>query len=138
MTRQTAIRAIATIFLVAGVGHFASPTFFERIMPRWVPNAHAAVVWSGIAEILGAIGLLVPATRVAASWGLIALLVVVFPANVQMLIAARESGAPLLNVLVLVARLPLQPLMIWWVWRAGVRGYRPTAATGTGVDNGPS
>jgi len=122
VTHNAARRVLALIFAVAGVSHFVIPGVFESIVPRWVPNAHAAVLWSGVAEIAGAIGLLVPQTRVVAAWGLIALLVAVFPANVQMLVNAREAAEPALYVAVLWARLPLQPLLIWWVWRAGVAG----------------
>ena len=120
MTRTAALRVIALIFVVSGVSHFVIPGAFERIVPKWVPDAHAAVWWSGVAEIAGAVGLLVPRTRVVAAWCLIALLVAVFPANVQMLMSAREAGASAVYVAVLWARLPLQPLLIWWVWSAGV------------------
>ncbi len=121
MTRTAALRVIALIFVVAGVSHFVIPAAFESIVPTWVPDARAAVFWSGIAEIAGAIGLLVPRTRAAAAWGLIALLVAVFPANVQMLMNARATAASALYVALLWARLPLQLLLIWWVWRVGVR-----------------
>ena len=120
MTRTAALRVIALIFVVSGVSHFVIPGEFERIVPKWVPDPHAAVWWSGVAEIAGAVGLLVPRTRVVAAWCLIALLVAVFPANVQMLMSAREAGASAVYVAVLWARLPLQLLLIWWVWSAGV------------------
>ena len=120
MTRTAALRVIALIFVVAGVSHFVIPAAFESIVPKWVPDAHAAVWWSGVAEIAGAIGLLVARTRVVAAWCLIALLVAVLPANVQMLMSAREAGASAVYVAVLWARLPLQLLLIWWVWSAGV------------------
>ena len=120
MTRTAALRVIALIFVVSGVSHFVIPGAFERIVPKWVPDAHAAVWWSGVAEIAGAIGLLVARTRVVAAWCLIALLVAVFPANVQMLVNAREAGAAAFYVAALWARLPLQALLIWWLWRVGV------------------
>ena len=120
MTRTAALRVIALIFVVSGVSHFVIPGAFESIVPKWVPDAHAAVWWSGVAEIAGAVGLLVPRTRVVAAWCLIALLVAVLPANVQMLMSAREAGASAVYVAVLWARLPLQALLIWWVWSAGV------------------
>ena len=97
---------------------------FLRIVPSWIPNPQAAVFWSGIAEIAGAIGLLIPQTRVWAAYGLIALLVGVFPANVKMLLDARASGASALYVALLWVRLPLQPLLIWWVWKAAIAGRR--------------
>lgn len=92
------------------------PGWFDRIVPPWVPNARVATLLSGAAEIAGAVGLLIPYTRSAAAWGLIALLVAVFPANVQMLQLARASGADAWYVALLWARLPLQALLVWWVW----------------------
>ncbi len=118
------MRGLALLFAVAGVAHFLVPRVFESIVPAWVPNARLAVQLSGVAELLGAAGLLVPATRVAAGWGLIALLVAVFPANVQMLLNARATGGSALYVTMLWARLPLQPLLIWWVWRAAIAPSR--------------
>lgn len=120
MTRVQALRVLALIFGMAGLSHFVVPNVFERIVPNWVPNAKAVVFGSGIAEIAGAIGLLLPTTRVYAAWGLIALLVAVFPANVQMLQLARADGANAWYVAALWARLPLQVVLIWWVWRVGV------------------
>lgn len=122
MTRSAALRLIALIFTVAGISHFVIPAAFESIVPQWVPDAHAAVFWSGIAEIAGALGLLIPQTRVIAAWCLIALLLAVFPANVQMLLNARDAHAPALYTAVLWGRLPLQPLLIWWVWKAAISG----------------
>jgi uncharacterized membrane protein len=118
---RRAVAPIALLFAVAGTLHFLSPGFFLRIVPPWVPDAELAVRLSGVAEIAGAIGLLIPATRVAAAWGLVALLVAVFPANVYMLQQAMEQGASTGALMVRWIRLPLQPLLIWWVWNAGVR-----------------
>ena len=116
-----AVLATAALFFTAGVLHFAMPAFFDRIVPPWVPNARLATYVSGAFEIAGAIGLLVPATRVAAAWGLVALLAVVFPANVHMLNQARAADASVGYVAGLWLRLPLQPLLIWWVWRVAIR-----------------
>jgi uncharacterized membrane protein len=122
--RRGSVRGLALLFGVAGVAHFVVPGVFEAIVPTWVSNAPLAVQLSGVAELLGAVGLLLPATRVVAAWGLIALLVAVFPANVQMLLNARAAGASAVYVAMLMVRLPLQPLLIWWVWRAGVVSSR--------------
>lgn len=113
---------IALLFFAAGVLHFVTPGFFVRIVPDWVPDARVAVMLSGVAEMAGAIGLLFPATRVAAGWGLIALLAAVFPANVNMLQQAIDGDASRTAIAIRWARLPLQPLLMWWVWRVAVRG----------------
>ncbi len=91
------------------------------IMPPWIPRPLDMVYLSGVAEMLGGIGLLIRSVRTAAGLGLIALLVAVFPANVQMLANAVHSGSSLVYDSLLFLRLPLQPLLIVWVWRASHR-----------------
>lgn len=108
------------VFMFLGVSHFFVPNSFERIVPSWIPAPRLMVYISGVAEIAGAIGLLVPALRRYAGWGLIALLVSVFPANINMLQLARESNASAAHQLLLWMRLPLQPLLIWLVYQAAV------------------
>ncbi len=76
------------------------------------------VAISGAAEILGGCGLLLPATRPAAKCGLIALLAAVFPANVHMALAHIQPEGVKIPSAVLWARLPLQPLLMWWIWKA--------------------
>ncbi len=120
--RSARVWPLALLFLISGTAHFVVPGAFDRIVPAWIPNARMATLVSGAAEIAGAIGLLIPATRVAAGWALIALLVAVFPANVNMLQMARASQeASTTYIAALWIRLPLQPLLIWWLWRAAVR-----------------
>lgn len=76
---------------------------------------------SGAAELAGGLGVLMPTVRVAAGWGLLALLLAVFPANVHMLLEAHATGATSWWLAALTARLPMQPLLMWWVWRATIR-----------------
>ena len=87
---------------------------------RALPAKRALVYWSGVAEILGGLGLLFRRTRKAAGWGLVALLAAVFPANVYMATAA-ERFAAMAPAWALWARLPLQPLLMFWVWATAVR-----------------
>ena len=115
------IALIAVIFVIAGALHFLRPRFYVAMMPPWLPAAATLVLVSGVFEILGGIGVLVPVTRVAAGWGLIALLVAVFPANVQMLLNARTAHASAATMAVLVARLPLQAVLVYWVFRSAVQ-----------------
>jgi uncharacterized membrane protein len=114
-------RLVAVVFGTAGVAHFIMPEFFTAIVPPWLPAPRALVSWSGVAEVAGALGVLHPRTRVLAGWGLLALLVAVFPANVFMLQQAIASGAAFPWLLALAVRLPVQPVLMWWVWRATVR-----------------
>ena len=83
-----------------------------------MPRADLLVAVSGAAELAGAAGLAWAPSRYWAGWGLIALLVAVFPANIQMLIGAQQSSAPVWWQIILWLRLPLQALLIWLVWRA--------------------
>jgi len=94
---------------------------YAAIVPPFIPNARALVLISGAFEILGGIGVLLPFSRVAAGWGLIALLVAVFPANIYMATEAERfrSVAPAWT---LWARLPLQAVLILWVYRACIEG----------------
>ncbi len=109
---------LAVAFIGAGVLHLVKPRLFEAIVPPSLPAPRLLVYLSGVAEVLGGAGLLVPGTRVWAGWGLAALLVAVFPANLYM---ARQSErfARLAPRWLLLARLPLQAVLIAWVlWAA--------------------
>lgn len=106
---------LALLFAGAGLLHFIHPETFERIVPPVLPAPRRLVLLSGAAEVAGGLGLLLPATRRWACWGLLALLVAVFPANVYMVGLADTLHIP---AWVLWARLPLQPLLMWAVWRA--------------------
>jgi uncharacterized membrane protein len=113
--------AIGLLFIAAGAMHFVRPDMYARIVPPGLGPPRLLVAISGIAEIAGGVGVLVPRLRRPAGWGLIALLVCVFPANLYMAFAADRfrdvPGAPWS----LWLRLPLQPLLIAWVWRSTIR-----------------
>ena len=80
-----ALCTLALSMIAIGVLHFVRPKAFVRIVPKFLPAPLALVYISGFFEIAGGVGLLVPATRVAAAWGLIAFYIAVFPANINML-----------------------------------------------------
>ena len=109
---------LGLIFIPAGMLHFRAPGVYERIMPPYLPLRRELVYLSGAAEILGGLGLLVDRTRRPAGIWLILLLLAVWPANIQMLLDARDAGKPRWWVALLWARLPLQFVLIAWVWRA--------------------
>ena len=73
--------ALALLFVLAGIWHFVHPATYLAIMPPWLPQPLALIYVSGVFEILGGLGLLPARTRRMAGWGLLALLVAVFPAN---------------------------------------------------------
>ena len=110
-------RLLAAFFISSGVNHFVSPRFYVAIVPpRLAHEAKRVVDVSGVAEILGGLGVLLPGTRRSAGVGLMALLAAVFPANVYM--ARTPERFHRIPRWALYARLPLQPLMMWWAWRA--------------------
>lgn len=119
-TLRTLLRWLAALLFVGvGISHFTHADLFVGIMPPWLPW-HLELVWiSGFFEIAGGIGLLVPRTRRAASWGLIALLIAVFPANIHMALHQVPLGDMQPNPVALWGRLPLQAVFIAWVWWVG-------------------
>ena len=114
--RSVARGVTAAFFIAAGVNHFVKPDFYAKIIPPGFPAPAALVAISGVAEVAGGVGLLIPRLRRAAGWGLIALLVAVFPANVFMAVAPQRIPGLNFPQWSLWARLPLQPLMAAWVW----------------------
>ena len=109
------LRVVLTLFFVlAGINHFRQTGFYLRMMPPYVPWHLAMVQVSGVAEILLALLLLIPAASRTAAWGLIALLIAVFPANLQM--ALHPETFPEFSPRALWLRLPLQAVLIAWAY----------------------
>lgn len=113
--QQVGIYVFAAMFIAAGLYHFINPKMYIKIMPAYIPWQKAMVYASGFAEILLGILLLFPSTKIFAAWGLIVLLVAVFPANLQMMHNYKNKHHPL--TWVTAVRLPLQIVLIWWAWQ---------------------
>jgi uncharacterized membrane protein len=107
---------LAALFLVSGLLHFIAPRMYLHIMPPYLPRHLVLVYMSGAAEIFGGLGLLIPATRPAAAWGLVALLIAVWPANIYMAIAHRPIPGILGQNWAQWLRVPLQIPLIYWAW----------------------
>lgn len=108
---------LSASFVAAGANHFVRPHLYRQIVPpRLQSLAGEVVILSGVAEIAGGAGVLLPRTRRAAGVGLVALLACVFPANLYM--AREPESFPRIPRWALYARLPLQPLMMLWALRA--------------------
>lgn len=132
--------ALATLFAGSGALHFARPRPFESMVPRWLPARRRLVHLSGAAELGCALALAVPATRRTAGLVSAGLLVVVFPANVQMAydVGRRSSRA---TTTLALARLPLQLPMIraaWRTWRPQARRALTTVSSATPAGVGRS
>jgi uncharacterized membrane protein len=123
MPRATTFPASAKLlslaFAASGVVHLVKPEVYEPLIPSWLPRAREVVLVSGVAELLCAAGLAHPRTRNAAGWASAALLLGVWPGNVQMAVDSFATDNTALKVGA-VARLPLQLPMI----RAALRAAR--------------
>ena len=107
-------------YVSAGLLHFLFTQTYLQMMPSYLPAHKTLVLVSGAAEIAGGLGLLMPETREgqprrAAAWGLMILLVAVFPANVTMV--AEHGRFPQVPLWAAWLRLPLQIPLQWWAWR---------------------
>ncbi|MEJ7848756.1 MAG: MauE/DoxX family redox-associated membrane protein [Pyrinomonadaceae bacterium] len=103
---------LAVLFFAAGINHFVNSEFYLRIMPPYLPGHLPLVLISGAAESALGVGLLIPSLKKWAAWGLIALLIAVFPANIHM--AMHPELFPEIPATALWLRLPLQALLILW------------------------
>jgi uncharacterized membrane protein len=113
-------RLFGPIFFVTGILHFLLPGVYESIVPDYLPARRALVYASGVAEILGGLGVMNPRTRRLASWLNVATLLGVSPVHIEMALRPENwehkvpGGRP-----ALYARLPLQGLLMAWAWAAG-------------------
>ncbi len=105
---------MAALYIVAGTMHFLHPQLYLRIMPPWLPSPIQLIWISGACEIVFGVLLVPRFTRRAAAWLIIALLIAVFPANIQMLLDWYRTGHSLLWIAWM--RLPAQILLIFWAW----------------------
>ncbi len=107
--RAVLLVAMALFYVIGGILHFVKTDYYLSLMPPQLPWPRGLVLVSGVAEIVLGVAVLVPATRVWAAWGLVALLVAVFPANIYAAVAhVPNSGG--------YARLPFQAVFIAWAW----------------------
>ena len=105
---------MAILYIAAGIYHFIKPRMYCKIIPPWLPNPLTLVYFTGVLEIVLGVLLIPAATRNLAAWGLVVLLILIFPANIQMTINYRRRRHPAFWLTVL--RLPLQLLLIYWAW----------------------
>lgn len=114
--KTIALFALAAFFITFGVDHFVNPDFYLNIMPGYLPLHLEAVYVSGFFEIVGGVCVLVPRLRSAAGWGLVALLVAVYPANIHM--ALNPDLFPEIALSLLYIRLLFQFIFIYWAYSA--------------------
>ena len=133
---STVVRVPSRLWLAAlvagsGLAHFAAPELYERIVPRPLGHARFLVQASGVAEVAGGLLLALPRTRRLGGWVVAAVLVAVFPANVQMALDGGLAGSRsvLGSAAVAWLRLPLQVPLVWWAAREGA-GPDPVRRSG--------
>jgi len=114
--REISIALIAAFFVIAGLAHFASPATYLPLMPGYLPWHLPLIYLSGLAEIAGGIGICSKRTRRLAGWGLIALLVAVFPSNIHMLMHKVPLNAKQVPEWIYWIRLPLQGVLMAWIY----------------------
>lgn len=129
MVRKVLRILIALAYLVAGVAHLRAPGGFLQITPDWVPFPKAVVALTGVAEIAGAIGLMIPRLRYAAGIGLALYALCVWPANINHALNDIAIGGRDLSWWYHGPRLVLQPVIIWlalWVGHVTDWPFRKT------------
>jgi uncharacterized membrane protein len=107
---------LAVLFIAAGILHFVIPQIYMRIMPPYLPRPGLLIGISGVAEVLGGIGLLVRSTSRAAAWGLVALLFVVWPANIHTAMVHLPFSGIIGQSWAQWFRVVLQVPLIFWAW----------------------
>ena len=112
--RKLSLFGLALFFIYFGIDHFINLEFYLSIMPPVFPLHKEAVYISGFFEILGGVCVLIPSLRKIGGWGLVALLISVYPANIYM--AITPQAFPEISIELLYFRLPLQFLFIYWAY----------------------
>ncbi len=119
--KRPLLYVMASLYIVAGVTHFIIPEAFAQIVPPMFPYPLALAYLSGVVEIVLGIGVLFSRTRKLAAWGLVALLIAIFPANVYMALSDVTVTGVLGRTLdpsptVRWGRLPVQVILVGWAW----------------------
>ena len=106
---------MAFVYFIAGLNHFRNPRLYLKIIPPYFPNPKLLNQISGLAEILLGIGLCIPVLSSYSAWGVIALLIAIFPTHLYMYLDEKaRMGLP---KWVLVLRMPLQLVLIFWAYQ---------------------
>ena len=105
---------MACIYILAGIMHFVYPVMYERIIPSWIPSRKQLVYLSGVLEIAFGAALFFPSASRLALYGIIVLLILFLPVHTHML--QDEKAAMGIPGWVLILRIPLQGLLIYWAY----------------------
>jgi len=117
--RQLSLWVMIAVYLAAGINHFVMPEFYYPLIPDYLGNKATLNILSGIAEIAGAVGLMIPATRKWAAYGIVAMLIAFLPTHIYMITDADKvafDGKTLPVWVALVRLLVIHPILIGWAW----------------------
>jgi uncharacterized membrane protein len=117
LIKRVLLWLMGIFYAVGGINHFANPDFYMPMMPPYLPLHLELIYLSGVAEVVLGVAVLIPSVRSLAAWGIILLLIAVFPANLHIALhnvplGARTEGLGVWNWV----RLPLQAVLIAWAW----------------------
>ena len=122
--KKLVLLGLAAFFINVGIDHFINPDFYLSIMPPAFPLHLEAVYISGLFEVLGGLGVLIPRLRKFSGWGLIALLIAVYPANIYM--ALTPEAFPDVPLSALYIRLVFQFIFFYWAYLVTRPAYNPS------------
>ena len=122
--KKLVLLGLAAFFINVGIDHFINPDFYLSIMPPAFPLHLEAVYISGLFEVLGGLGVLIPRLRKFSGWGLIALLIAVYPANIYM--ALTPEAFPDVPLSALYIRLVFQFIFFYWAYLVTRPVYNPS------------
>ncbi len=112
--RSASVYIMALLYIAAGINHLVNTRLYLSIMPPWLPYPDMLVYVSGVFEIVFGILIIPVKTRRVAAWGIILLLIAVYPANIQMAINYYRAGDKYFWLTLI--RLPFQFVLIWWAY----------------------
>ncbi len=112
---------VSLVFCFTGVGHFVQTEPMAEMLPPWIPGAIPLIYISGTIELAAAIAVVIPRYRRLVSWGLAALLLSFLPVNVYAAVNRVGMGGHLWGPVYLLIRVPLQLILVWWIWWFAVR-----------------
>ncbi len=112
--KKISLFAMSLFYIIAGINHFIHPMFYKKIMAPYIPWHMLLIYASGMMEILLGILLIPLTTRRIAAWGIIILLIAIFPANINMMLNYWNEKNP--DLWITILRLPMQIVLIWWAY----------------------
>ena len=119
---------LSLVFCFTGVGHFIQTEPMAEMLPPWIPAAIPLVYITGVIELAAAIAVAIPRFRRLVGWGLAAMMVLFLPVNVYAALNRVGMGGHLWGPIYLWIRVPLQLILLWWIWHFAVRRASASSA----------